>query len=496
MSTLQCHLLSWRLDVEAKRAWVRSKVVTDGAGACSVSILENVHLADNVPQGNVLVSEAWLDVEEEFIFLILDCGRVVIAKGQTPEDLLVFLKSLGAHAPDHAREQELVQEFKDWQNTSESLDMARSEPGNILSLCPLAAPGTQFQGRLTILPSGHEDHAPVQGYFAISSNHLFRFIRDPNGTPEEALPLSQVTITVDSGLVERGTYVWTVSSPIRTWRLRAKHGTSMQQWLKFLVDNGAQGNHALAELRSAQQEALNRICELEDIENHHEASAVFKQYIQDEGVEEELELFKQFSAVLKTPPSDDSDVNESDNLAEACSQPEAPGFLPLFNNHYEEWQSLIDQGNSQEVLQQAAELLREHVETKIVPHFFHSRVFMNLKDTIEGNSKKRGEVIFGDKALFIQSTSGKGKKISYQVPLEYGSFMLGRDESCDIVLAGPKVSRYHCSLLVGQDDVIQIFDLGTRGGVLLNGHRVEVAGLKLSDKVQIGKFELRFGLQI
>lgn len=83
--------------------------------------------------------------------------------------------------------------------------------------------------------------------------------------------------------------------------------------------------------------------------------------------------------------------------------------------------------------------------------------------------------------------------LRYQaVDLRVGSheFVVGRAHDCDLVLDDTLVSRRHASFRVDRD-AIELRDLESRNGVLLNGRRVEKAArLQHGDRVLVGSREL------
>ena len=73
------------------------------------------------------------------------------------------------------------------------------------------------------------------------------------------------------------------------------------------------------------------------------------------------------------------------------------------------------------------------------------------------------------------------------IPLLKSSLLIGRRESCDIVLRFPNVSALHCQMS-WIDGQWQIEDVGSRNGTRVNGVRVEGA-IRLcdGDKLSIAK---------
>jgi len=67
--------------------------------------------------------------------------------------------------------------------------------------------------------------------------------------------------------------------------------------------------------------------------------------------------------------------------------------------------------------------------------------------------------------------------------------ILGRRQECDLCIPLPAVSRKHCELNMDQGR-LKIRDLGSKNGTIVNGQRIEEAGLKPGDKLKIGPLTL------
>jgi len=72
-------------------------------------------------------------------------------------------------------------------------------------------------------------------------------------------------------------------------------------------------------------------------------------------------------------------------------------------------------------------------------------------------------------------------------PLECGLSLVGRDESCQLVLSDDSISKYHASL-VRTAAGAWVVDLLAREGVLVNGTRVRWAWLDEGDTLRLGRF--------
>jgi len=83
----------------------------------------------------------------------------------------------------------------------------------------------------------------------------------------------------------------------------------------------------------------------------------------------------------------------------------------------------------------------------------------------------------------------KGPRIGSRVFLPEGETVLGRSESCTVVLGVESVSRRHCSILVSGGEV-RVLDLGSTNGTWLNGRRLqadEPARIEVGDRLEIGE---------
>ncbi|MCB0214137.1 MAG: FHA domain-containing protein, partial [Anaerolineae bacterium] len=76
-------------------------------------------------------------------------------------------------------------------------------------------------------------------------------------------------------------------------------------------------------------------------------------------------------------------------------------------------------------------------------------------------------------------------------PLTVSELTIGRDESNDIVLADPKVSRLHARLACSDQGCVLI-DAGSGNGTFVEGQRIEQMTLKSSNLLKLGDSTLRF----
>ena len=73
--------------------------------------------------------------------------------------------------------------------------------------------------------------------------------------------------------------------------------------------------------------------------------------------------------------------------------------------------------------------------------------------------------------------------------------VIGRSTACDFVLSDPLVSRQHCQIMLGMGGV-NLRDLGSTNGTLLNGTRVSESPLRNQDILSVGNTRLRFAVEI
>jgi hypothetical protein len=87
--------------------------------------------------------------------------------------------------------------------------------------------------------------------------------------------------------------------------------------------------------------------------------------------------------------------------------------------------------------------------------------------------------------LVVQDDAGK----SAVVPIE-GEITIGRDADNTICLTDRNVSRHHAAI-VGSDDYVEVRDLGSYNGVLVNGERITTSTrVSDRDRIQIGNYLL------
>jgi predicted component of type VI protein secretion system len=71
--------------------------------------------------------------------------------------------------------------------------------------------------------------------------------------------------------------------------------------------------------------------------------------------------------------------------------------------------------------------------------------------------------------------------------------VIGRHESCDVVIQAPGLSKRHC-VVVKTDGLLVIRDLATTNGTKVKGQRVRWAALLPEDRISLGGYKIRIYL--
>lgn len=74
-------------------------------------------------------------------------------------------------------------------------------------------------------------------------------------------------------------------------------------------------------------------------------------------------------------------------------------------------------------------------------------------------------------------------------PLRLGETLIGRGDDCQLRLPSVSVSRQHCRIVVGKQN-INIEDLDSQNGILIQGKAAKQHTLKSGDEIQVGSFML------
>ena len=77
-----------------------------------------------------------------------------------------------------------------------------------------------------------------------------------------------------------------------------------------------------------------------------------------------------------------------------------------------------------------------------------------------------------------------------KLPITHWESIIGRHKSCDIVIDFPTVSRNHGVLTRYDDGSWTISDAESKGGVFVNGCRVDICALHIGDVISVGGVEM------
>ena len=103
-------------------------------------------------------------------------------------------------------------------------------------------------------------------------------------------------------------------------------------------------------------------------------------------------------------------------------------------------------------------------------------------------ASQRGSQVGGARLVMLGGAQ-VGKSIA--VPEPPAKLVLGRAETCQIVLNDPDVSREHAE--VSRDlDGVTVKNLGSKNGVIVQGHNVQQRRLRDGDEIVLGKSRLLF----
>lgn len=82
------------------------------------------------------------------------------------------------------------------------------------------------------------------------------------------------------------------------------------------------------------------------------------------------------------------------------------------------------------------------------------------------------------------------KPLTLRIPFD-AVRTLGRTARADFIVNAPLVSRLHCRLTTDAAGALQVEDLGSTNGTVVNGKRVERAVLKDGDLLGVGRMEFK-----
>jgi len=88
----------------------------------------------------------------------------------------------------------------------------------------------------------------------------------------------------------------------------------------------------------------------------------------------------------------------------------------------------------------------------------------------------------------LQSSGSDGSPVVFR--LKPGAVKtVGRAPRADFIVDVPLVSRVHCRLSAG-DDQLEVVDLSSTNGTFVNDKRIDRATLTIGDRLRVGRLEL------
>ena len=78
-----------------------------------------------------------------------------------------------------------------------------------------------------------------------------------------------------------------------------------------------------------------------------------------------------------------------------------------------------------------------------------------------------------------------------QIPITHWENVIGRSKSCDVTIDFPTVSRNHAVLTRYDDGSWTISDAGSKGGVMVNGKKVQICAVHSRSRISIGGVEMQ-----
>lgn len=89
-----------------------------------------------------------------------------------------------------------------------------------------------------------------------------------------------------------------------------------------------------------------------------------------------------------------------------------------------------------------------------------------------------------------------GRRVMQAYDFKQPSIIVGRDDSADVIIDNPSVSRRHAEIRLG-DNGWEVEDLGSSNGTFIAGGRIEgPRSIGLGDEIGFGKFSIVFGKAI
>ncbi len=89
----------------------------------------------------------------------------------------------------------------------------------------------------------------------------------------------------------------------------------------------------------------------------------------------------------------------------------------------------------------------------------------------------------------LQSSESEDGSFTFRLP-PGAVKTVGRAPRADFIVDAALVSRLHCRLTAGEEEV-EVVDLSSTNGTFVNDERIERAMLKSGDRLRVGRVELR-----
>lgn len=85
-------------------------------------------------------------------------------------------------------------------------------------------------------------------------------------------------------------------------------------------------------------------------------------------------------------------------------------------------------------------------------------------------------------SLVLVQVDGKQR----EVPLKRAVQVIGRQTDCQLRIPSGNVSRHHCELILAEDGVLSIRDLGSSNGTYVNKQKITQTTLNMGDLISLG----------
>ena len=78
------------------------------------------------------------------------------------------------------------------------------------------------------------------------------------------------------------------------------------------------------------------------------------------------------------------------------------------------------------------------------------------------------------------------------IPIAGARFLIGRKDSCHLILKDGWVSREHTLIMEPKPGEFRVQDLDSENGTFLNGERIRDTAMRHGDVLRVGRTEMRF----